>query len=172
MKRLLKKVAKLQHLYSTPDGEINKEKREAKKFGIELMNENVKGNILDIGGEEFYHKDSTNITSYNLPNDMHLLDEVEQYEGIISMHTLEHSPAPLLVIENIYRALKKGGYFYVAVPKPSDFFEVGFPDHLTMMSAHMWKKLLEIAGFEIVHRSSAKFNPNDDWIENRFLCKK
>jgi SAM-dependent methyltransferase len=175
MENVISKCNALQHKYSAEGEEINANKLAAKIKAMDKMNELVKGGtILDIGGEEFYQKYSHNkIDMLNLPkDDMHYISAVEQYDGVVAMHVLEHSPFPLIVLRNIYRILKPKGILYVAVPKPTKLFETFFPDHITMMSKDMWEKLIIMSGFTILEEQENQFNPYPDWIENIFLCQK
>lgn len=48
--------------------------------------------------------------------DIHTSTIEEKYDSIISSHSLEHCHNPKLAVNNIYKALKKGGRLLVLVP--------------------------------------------------------
>jgi SAM-dependent methyltransferase len=48
--------------------------------------------------------------------DIHMLSFSEKYGTMISSHSLEHCHNPKLAVENMYKALKKGGRLLVVVP--------------------------------------------------------
>lgn len=172
---LLKKTNACQHRFSyVEDGklmDVSPEKLEAKKKGCEILNSATQGLILDIGGEDFYHQYfKGKVEEYNLPKDMHELAEIEKYDGIIAMHVLEHSPFPLLVLENIRRALKPGGYLCLVVPDPEPFIIEDYPEHFSCLTKEGWARLIEFAGLSIVLQEKGTFTKG--WVEYRFLAKK
>ncbi len=172
---LLKKTNDCQHRFSyVEDGklmDVSPEKLEAKKQSCEILNGVTQGLILDIGGEDFYRQYlKGRVEEYNLPKDMHDLSEVEKYDGIMAMHVLEHSPFPLLVLENIIRALKPGGYICLVVPEPEPFIVEDFPEHFSCLTKEGWVQLLKFVGFNIILLEKGTFTKG--WVEYRFLAKK
>jgi SAM-dependent methyltransferase len=151
------------------------EKIAAKERGANLVNEQLPdgGRLLDIGGEDFYHRFYPNfdIVTHNLPDDMHAMQYEEEFDAVVAMHVLEHSPFPLLVLTLIRRALKPGGWLYIAVPRPCDKFCRNY-GHLSVMRARMWQTLIEAADLTIEHQELGKFGPKKLWVESRFLCQK
>ena len=55
----------------------------------------------------------------------------EEFDGVVSFHTLEHVYDPLAVIQAIYRALKPGGCFLGEVPNQDDWRIQIFDDEVT-----------------------------------------
>lgn len=152
------------------------EKLKAKQRAADLINKYRPqgGRLLDVGGEEFYHQylSNFNIVTHNLPNkDMHEMSYREEFDAVLAMHVLEHSPFPMLVLALIYRALKPNGLLYIAVPKPCKKFCEKF-GHWSVMPAQMWATAIRGIGFSIVMRESGKFGPKALWIEDRFLCQR
>ncbi len=45
----------------------------------------------------------------------------EEFDGVVSFHTLEHVYDPMAVIQAVYRALKPNGYFLGEVPNQNDW---------------------------------------------------
>jgi SAM-dependent methyltransferase len=155
-------------------GRIEPLKRAAKRVCTDLINQRLASGarVLDVGGEGFYHADLVRfqVVVANLPDaDMHELDYEGQFEAVIAMHVLEHSPCPLYVLHLLRRALVPGGLLYAAVPRPSPRICSGF-GHWSVMPAVMWRPLIEAAGFQIESATSGKFGARPDWIEERFLA--
>ena len=130
--------------------------------------------ILDVGHEmfaaaPFLVRGASRIEAVNLPQDMHELSAVDEFDGALAMHVLEHSPFPLYVLLAIRRALKEGGWLYVAVPEPTKKW-ITHKAHFTVLSLRGWKKLLKDAGFTILSFEKGKFGPKS--IEGRFLCRR
>ncbi len=157
-----------QHLHNVT---VPPEKLAAKQRGAELLLSRLKpnGQVLDIGGEDFYAQFIPNLTQLNLPNDMHNPFGTDKYDGILAMHVLEHSPAPLVVLLNIHDALKPGGVLYVATPPPTEPF-LSMPSHFTVLPKEGWEKLLAHAGFNVVFHETGRFGNYDPAVEDRFLC--
>jgi len=151
------------------------EKLEAKKRAAELLRARVAGGrMLDVGGENFYHRyfGSFEIQTHNLPErDMHEMAYRQEFDAVVAMHVLEHSPFPLLVLRLIHRALKPGGWLYVAVPRPCDKFCSDGYGHWSVMRATMWNTLLVGAGFRVDAHESGKFGDRRKWVEQRFICQ-
>ncbi len=150
------------------DAMISTTKREIKKRASEW----VKGKVLDVGGEGFYKEDFEDVVQLNLPDDMHKMIYCDEFDGVVAMHVLEHSPFPFYVLLLIKRALKKGGKFYLAVPHPSEFVEKLVNCHYSVLMPNMWHKLLIEAGFKIEKRETGLFNDYKDATEERFFCVK
>lgn len=74
-------------------------------------------------------------TSWNNPpqnvrfqcQDLLQLSENEHYDLCLCIDVLEHIPGNRKVMENIYQALKPGGYFYLHMPRPEKYDRRMFP---------------------------------------------
>lgn len=152
------------------------QKLAAKRRAADMVNERLPegGRLLDVGGEEFYHSWLSNfaIKTHNLPDlDMHEMTYDGEFDAVMAMHVLEHSPFPMLVAALIHRALRPEGILYVAVPKPCAKFCMKF-GHWSVMPARMWATVLEGVGFKILQYETGKFGPKTEWWEERFLCQR
>ncbi len=58
------------------------------------------------------------------------LDFHDTYDFVYSMDVLEHIPGNKLVMKNIYKALKPGGFFYLAMPNDNINGKRILPEHL------------------------------------------
>lgn len=148
----------------------------AKARAIELLSAKVRrgGAVLDLGGEAFYQEPLVAryaLTSWNLPDDMHALPHVAAFDGALAMHVLEHSPVPLYVLLLLHRALRPGGWLYVAVPEPCDKFCTRY-GHVSVLPPAMWRRLFEVAGFRLGHTERGAFGRRKQWIEHRFLLER
>lgn len=146
----------------------------AKQRAIRLLSGKVApgARVLDVGGEDFYQRplrDRYELTSLNLPDDMHAMTFDGEFEGALAMHVLEHSPAPLYVLALLHRALVPGGWLYVAVPKPCTRFCEGY-GHMSVLPDPMWRTLLTRAGFRIEEAEKGPFGWRARWIEYRYLA--
>lgn len=59
--------------------------------------------------------------------DLLQLSEKNHYDLCLCIDVLEHIPVNRKVMENIYRALKLGGYFYLHIPRPEEYDKRMFP---------------------------------------------
>jgi SAM-dependent methyltransferase len=79
---------------------------------------------LDIGGtEKFRNKINLNIKDSDVDCDLNkgiLPFKDDEFNTVISRHTLEHIKTPLLIIDEVYRILKKNGIFILCLPNFSD----------------------------------------------------
>ena len=81
------------------------------------------------------------------------------FDIIVSLHTLEHLPRPLPVMERLAKKLAPGGLFFFVVPNPGglghrlkgrQWFAYRDPTHCSLLSRGEWVTLLRKAGFEVV----------------------
>lgn len=145
------------------------EKIEAKKRPVNF----IKGKILDLGGESFYQQFfSGEITSINLPKDIHDIKYENEFDGVLAMHILEHSPCPFYVLLLINRALKKDGTLYVSVPTPENKYFLEMKEHFSVLSYQGWEKLIQFAGFDITKKEDGIFGNYKKAEERRFFCIK
>jgi SAM-dependent methyltransferase len=149
----------------------------AKKRAIALLSDHLHSGerILDVGGESFYQTgpmwEQYEVTSLNLPDDMHDMAFDGEFDGALAMHVLEHSPAPLFVLKLIHRALIAGGWLYVAVPKPFAKFCRNY-GHMSVLPDPMWRTLLKVAGFRLHHAEAGSFGRRKRWVEYRYLAER
>lgn len=174
LKRAIAKSVDLQYRYDFCQSEP---KIAAKKRGAEILSSVLPqgAKILDIGGEEFYHKfyaeKGIDVESLNLPDDMHDMDYFEEYDGILASHILEHSPFPLFVLECMKDALKPKGFALIVVPHISTRVVEG-AGHLSVLPVKNWLKLIKLAGFKIIQEESGAWQTVHGFIEERILCQK
>jgi SAM-dependent methyltransferase len=171
---MLRRVAAEQHRF---DEYRHPLKLAAKARAIDLLGEKLNdgARVLDVGGEPFYQaplRQRFEVVNLNLPDDMHSMTALAEFDGVLAMHVLEHSPMPLYVLMLLHRALRAGGYLYVAVPKPTRRFYAHRFGHFAVMADGQWRKLLKTAGFAVLHSEAGKFGWRKRWIEYRFLCQK
>ena len=88
------------------------------------------------------------------------------FDGIISLHCLEHIKRPDKIVDLFWRALKKGGVVLVVMPnidglghiiKNNNWF--GFRDktHVSLLKSDEWKKIFSDTGFELIKTGSDWF---------------
>ncbi len=79
--------------------------------------------------------------------------------GIFARHVLEHSFMPLAMLRGMKAALKPSGWAYVEVPAPSTAcqHDSNNPNHFSVLTKLMWRKLILDAGFKIVDEASITF---------------
>lgn len=88
------------------------------------------------------------------------------FDGIISLHTLEHIKNPEDILKKFSNVIKKDGILMIVVPNPNglgymikkdDWF--GFRDdtHVSLFESNKWKKIIKDSGFEIIKTSSDGF---------------
>jgi SAM-dependent methyltransferase len=131
--------------------------------------------VLDVGGEEFYQgplRARHEVTTLNLPDDMHAMEYEAEFDGALAMHVLEHSPAPLYMLNLLHRALVPGGWLYVAVPKPCATFCKPKYGHVSILPDLTWRHLLATAGFRLQHTESGSFGRRKRWVEYRYLAER
>jgi SAM-dependent methyltransferase len=168
---VLQIAARLQH---THDSAISPQKLAAKCHAAEVMRRAVgdAATLLDVGAEPFYqHLLPGTVHTLQLPDDMHHLDLPGRFDGALAMHVLEHSPAPLLVLRNIWRALKPDGWLYAATPPPVEPF-LSLPSHITVLTATGWVRLLGMAGFTVVEHTVGRFGYYRNAVEDRWLARR
>lgn len=129
--------------------------------------------VVEIGAEENYRplleEIGLEVDPINLPSDMHDLDARDRYDGAIAMHVLEHSPFPLYILAALHRAVRAGGWLYVAVPHVTRRWARDAA-HFSVLHPDAWVRLLEVAGWEIRARESGKLAERKNAVEERFLC--
>jgi SAM-dependent methyltransferase len=156
-----------------------------------------KGNILDFGAGNGYlskriAKDNSSYAleisefakkniKINSPKTK-LLDSENKindnyFEGIISLHTLEHVVNPENTVKKLSKALKQDGKFFIVVPNPDGLGHkfkknnwFGFRDktHCSLLTSKRWKEIIEGNNLQIIKTSSDGFwdVPYVKWIPN------
>lgn len=131
--------------------------------------------VMEIGAEGNYRHllDALGLAvePVNLPDDMHEISAVGEYDGAIAMHVLEHSPFPLYVLRALYRAVRPGGWLYAAVPHVTDKWARDTA-HFSVLHPDAWAYLLDVAGWNVLVRESGKLAKRASAVEERFLCER
>ncbi len=84
------------------------------------------------------------------------------FDAVHMSHVIEHVPDPKETLNEIYRILKKGGYFVIVTPNIDSFqarifnakWRSAHKDHLTLFSIKTLKKYLKNSGFKIIRQFS------------------
>lgn len=130
--------------------------------------------VLDVGAESFYRADfaarGVELEPLNVVDgeDMHTMTADGEYDGALAMHVLEHSPVPLYVLMLLKRAVRPGGFVYIAVPRPRKKW-VQHAAHFTVLPARGWRRLIADSGLRLVSEETGLFGPKSK--EHRFLCQ-
>lgn len=86
---------------------------------------------------------------------------------IVARHILEHSPMPLLLLMEMHRITRR--YALVVVPCDEQIW-VDWPNHYSVLSQPMWRKLFDRAGFSLLRQTEGPLIP--DSKEWRFLLER
>ncbi len=106
--------------------------------------------------------------------DMHWLDFNDNtFDAVWCRHTLEHSFAPLQVLAEIYRVLKKDGLLFVALPPPPQP-PVPYHGHFHQIPDYQLKYLLEMCNFNVLRIETVYFSykRENDNLEIRAVGRK
>ena len=134
-------------------------KRAAKARAVELIGSvAAQGDkVLEIGAEDNYRPMleaiGVSVEPVNLPADMHDIEATDQFDGAIAMHVLEHSPFPLYVLRVLCRAVRPGGWLYVATPHVTQRWAQDTA-HFSVLHPDAWAYLLRMAGWAVLERES------------------
>lgn len=98
----------------------------------------------------------------------HLKFKDETFDAVFSLESLEHVLDPLMVLQEIYRVLKKGGYVVILVPSENLPFQITWWFRRKVLAKDIWEhthlhnysngfleELLEKVGFKI--KTNKKF---------------
>ena len=82
--------------------------------------------------------------------DMHDISiAMGKFDGVFARHVLEHSPCPLLVLNNICELLNDGGWLFVEVPAPETAsHHQTNKNHYSVLTMGGWVELIKRAGFD------------------------
>ncbi|MGB9598990.1 MAG: class I SAM-dependent methyltransferase [Myxococcota bacterium] len=137
---------------------------------FKAIRENTKGDILDIGGGEFYRnflKIKITFNTYTIVDkreisiledkrervyfkkgDVEKLDfDNDSFDTIFCIHLLEHTLNPEAVISEMYRVLKRGGKAIILIPQTSVAHDI--PEHYYNFTRYYIKEVLNKNGFKI-----------------------
>ena len=93
--------------------------------------------------------------------EIHDLPLYVQYDAIVLSHVVEHVSDPVRLLDDIFKRLKPGGYFYIAAPNlnssgrltfGNSWRGVDFPRHLQYFNVFNLKALLNGSGFERIEQ--------------------
>lgn len=121
--------------------------------------------------DRLYIEDN-NLEIYKM--DMHCLYFGENiFDAVWCRHSLEHSFAPLQVLAEIYRVLKKGGKLFIILPPPPQP-PLPYHDHWHQIPDYQLKYLLEMCNFEVLSLKTVLFSykRENDNLEIRAICQK
>lgn len=167
IKSLIKKCNNLQFDHA----QIDKYKLKAMSETLDMFDS--KGEVVDIGFVkgygQLYKNKGFKVIPYNLPKDMHYFNLKSQ--RIVARHVLEHSLFPALVLQNMYDSLIDKGQVVIIIPENNDYW-TRYQYHFSVLHKNGWKQLFKFVGFKIKKEVKGKWNPNEGFVEYRFLLEK
>jgi len=121
----------------------------------------IKGDLLDVGSgrSRRYSKLFTNVTSYKTidtdargePDILGSAEDMpvpnESFDSVLCTQVLEHVRHPHVVMSEIFRVLRPGGYCLLTVPQTNELHEV--PHDYFRYTPHGLRVLFEDVGFVI-----------------------
>lgn len=108
--------------------------------------------------------------------DMHELSKIGSlcFDLVWARHILEHSPFPMLALNEIHQVLKPGGWLYAEMPAPGTACaHESNPNHFSVFPRSCWGNLLSRAGFILTKEVNWEFTTlagPDTYYS--FLCRK
>jgi len=97
------------------------------------------------------------------------------FDHILSLETLEHAPSPLTFLKELHRTLKPSSLLVMSLPPataelPLRIYELFFSNHgegpHKFLSSRKVKKLLSMAGFELIFHKGTLFIPvGPKWLK-------
>ncbi len=89
------------------------------------------------------------------------------FDLVVARHVVEHSPMPLVLLLEMHRITKT--YALVVVPCDEEIW-IRWPNHYSVLSKAMWKRLFERARFKVLAEEDGPLEPaSTEW---RFLLEK
>lgn len=73
------------------------------------------------------------------------------YDGVLALESLEHSPLPLLALQELRRVTRPGGLI-VAVVSPRQAAWIARPGHFSVLDDEQWQALFAAARLEVLDR--------------------
>lgn len=116
--------------------------------------------------------EENNLIIYEM--DMHCMNfDDNTFDAVWCRHSLEHSFAPLQVIAEIYRVLKKNGKFIIILPPPPQP-PLPYHGHWHQIPDYQLKYLLEMCNFKVLSLKTVWFSYKceNDNVEIRAICEK
>ena len=140
----------------------------AETYLLQKQGYNVVG--ITLGADNVrYAKEKFNIDL--LEQEMHFLNFPESFfDGVVLIHTFEHSYAPLVLIGEIYFVLRDYGRVYVAVPDP----EAEHSDtiwHVNLLTRKQIIRLFNYWGFRLIDTSNFE-GTRQGWDKYEFVFEK
>jgi SAM-dependent methyltransferase len=139
-------------------------------------------NAYDIKKRESWNAHPKNVNFKR--RDLLKLEEENYYDFCLSIDVLEHIPENRKVLDNIYKALKNGGYFYIHMPRkdekrifPERFFREfdnwAKEEHIgELYKLEGLKDIMSSIGFEIIEaRETFGFFGSFAWEIDRITDK-
>jgi len=130
--------------------------------GTGFCSEFVENNKKDYLGIE---KGISSKTPFIIDMDFNFLSKfkADTFDIVLSRHTLEHSPFPLLTLMEWHRVAKM--YLLLVLPNPEYYTFIG-KNHYSVMDKQQSRWLLRRAGWEVLKTDYS------EPTELRFLCRK
>lgn len=138
--------------------------------GVEIINMEVSGKFIEIARHKFPQENflKTDLEKLPFQNDF--------FDAVLSLETLEHTPKPIVLLKEFYRALKPKGVLVMSLPpktaEPAQKFSTlflgnhGEGPHQFLPSKTV-KKMLRESGFEIiVHKGTLLIPFGPKWLRN------
>jgi len=158
------------------------EKTESKKISIGMFPPEVRS-VLEIGGDEMsasiFAERGIERDNFGLHidqnDDMHTMSYLSMYDGVYARHVLEHSPFPLLAMQNIFNAVRDGGWVVIVVPVPGTAFVDNWDTHMSVMLQGQWRRIFTLVGFKTMDTVERDWTPSPNGEMNKeyiFLLKK
>jgi 2-polyprenyl-3-methyl-5-hydroxy-6-metoxy-1,4-benzoquinol methylase len=94
-------------------------------------------------------------------SEVHSLSQSVTYNAITLSHVIEHIADPVSLLEEIFKRLKPGGYFYIATPNfnsagrrtfGNDWRGCDVPRHMHFFDSQVLGRLLSDVGFTKIHQ--------------------
>jgi SAM-dependent methyltransferase len=112
---------------------------------------------FDVKAISIIQQDVDNLKKYNIPadlGDMHTLPYGDgSFSHVLASHVLEHSPAPLIVLKEIFRVLSTPGYLIIILPPWNSSLNgmkiADYSHHVACLTPDSWKFLLKKVGFQL-----------------------
>lgn len=120
--------------------------------------------------EDFQHVSGARIRK------LYVEDVTEEYDVVLSHHSLEHVHDPLSTLKGIKKCMKDDGVFILTVPVADELYRmfadncylIQAPQHFFLFSLRSIEHLAEMAGFKI-EKTIREIETNYDWYKISYL---